>query len=369
MAQYFTDDFADFGTDWTVRYNTAAATWAVSSGDLATGDTGVSGDWCAATWNDIDGDSTRADVEVLALWNWPTNTTYYPLIVRASGADESATHYSVMVAGSVLRVYKCVGADTPTQIGTISRAHTTGVDYWIRLRVNGSSIQCRDWADGSGEPGTWQIDVTDTSVTGVGWVGAALYGAGTTTSGALRQLGVGTNGDSAPASAPSGGDATITMPGASATPAVGSLAATGGASGLLAGVAADAAVGAIAATGGTAVALVGVAADPLVGAISASAGATAALQGVAASPAVGQVAVQAGGSASVVLPGCAASPTVGALAATGAAQITLSGIAGLPRVGQVIATDGTTPTVEPIRFDIATGRLVKVISGSIAISF
>jgi len=205
VATYFTDDFADFGTDWTERYNTTP-TWSVSSGDL-TVPTGVSGDWCAVTWDDIDGDANRADVEALILVTLPA-ASLYPIILRASGADESASLYTLRLATTSIRSYYCNAADTPTQIASASASLTAGVDYWVRFRVNGTSIQVRVWADGGGEPGTWTLDSTDSTVSGVGWSGLSIYtnsGAGAT----IKQVGFGTNGDAAPDAGGSGVTGTL----------------------------------------------------------------------------------------------------------------------------------------------------------------
>lgn len=205
MATYFTDDFADFGTDWTERYNTTP-TWSVSSGDL-TVPAGVTGDWCAVTWNDIDGDTDRDDVEALILITLPA-ASIYPIILRASGADESASLYTLRLATTSFRTYYCNGADTPTQIGSVAASMTAGVDYWVRFRINGTSVRARFWADGGGEPGTWNVDSTDSTVSGAGWSGLSIYtnsGAGAT----IKQVGFGTNGDTAPSAG--GGGATPTL--------------------------------------------------------------------------------------------------------------------------------------------------------------
>ena len=35
------------------------------------------------------------------------------------------------------------------------------VTHWMRIYASGSTIKAKWWDDGSGEPGTWQIDTTD----------------------------------------------------------------------------------------------------------------------------------------------------------------------------------------------------------------
>ena len=208
MATYFTDDFADFSTDWTEQWNTAG-TFAVTSGNLDV-PAGVSGDWRGLSWNDIDSDGNRATVEVLALITTPSSlsTAVYPIFVRGAGADESATNYSVRISTSTFRTYQCSGTDTPTQVGTVSGTYSTSTDYWIRLRADGSSIKAKIWTGTAGdEPGTWDLDSTDATHATAGWAGVSQYAG---TSGfTVKQFGVGTNGDTAPSSA-GGGGATIT---------------------------------------------------------------------------------------------------------------------------------------------------------------
>ena len=39
--------------------------------------------------------------------------------------------------------------------------HSVGTWYWARIRWQGATVQGRTWADGGGEPGTWNVEVTD----------------------------------------------------------------------------------------------------------------------------------------------------------------------------------------------------------------
>lgn len=205
MATYGTSDFADFPGDWTEQYNTAG-TFSVSSGDL-TLDAGATNDWRALTWNDLDGDSNRANIEVLALIRFTSlsSTTQYPLIVRGSGGDETATLYAVGVSTTSSYIRYCSGSDTPVLVGNYAVSYTANTDYRIRFRVNGIAVQLKIWADGSGEPGSWDIDVTDSMVSAAGWNGVSKY----STSGACtwKALSYGTNGDTAP-DFPAGASAT-----------------------------------------------------------------------------------------------------------------------------------------------------------------
>lgn len=211
MSQYFTGDWADFTTcsgaacgDWTLRYRTN--TPFSPANPVVTPASGAS-DWTALTWNDVDGDANRGNVELLLKASFSATPRHFA-IVRGSGADESATLYSLYAGGTALRVYYCSGTDTPTQVATVARTHTAGVSYWFRFRINGSgptTVQAKSWSGLiTDEPAGWQINTTDSSgPTAAGWVGPSDYNLGGSVT--ITQFGVGTNGDSAPDTAPSSG--------------------------------------------------------------------------------------------------------------------------------------------------------------------
>jgi hypothetical protein len=210
VATYFTDDFADFSTDWTTRIKTGSTDFAVSGGDLSLGIPGAS-DWTYKTWNDVDGDSGRADFDVLILYNSSSfSQRNHVIIGRGAGADESATNYSIGLAPASIRTYVCNAADTPVQISTTTISISTGNDYWIRFRVNGSAVKAKIWIGlASDEPGgvasdsNWDCSGTDSTVSAAGWVGVAAYGT-TAMQGTVKQIGIGTNGDWGPSSAGGG---------------------------------------------------------------------------------------------------------------------------------------------------------------------
>lgn len=203
MTTYFLGPITDI-SDWTERYNTTP-TW-TGANPLAI-PASAANDWSALTWDDIDADGTRADVEILL--KYTTNSTVSTsrfLLVRGSGADESATHYHLSITATLMSVGYCAGSDARTNITSFSFASSASTTYWVRFRVNSTAIKARIWADGGGEPGTWDIDTTDSNVSAAGWVGLCAYG--TTSSVNALQIGVGTNGDTAPSSGGGGGGAT-----------------------------------------------------------------------------------------------------------------------------------------------------------------
>lgn len=212
MPQFFTDDFADFPAAWTERYNApATGAYAVASGDL-TYPSGKSGDWCVRSWDVLDADSDNDQIEVLVQLqvSATTSAASYPLVFRASGADEAATLYCIQFTPLVgrLRWYKAEAADGPATVGGSSADKgevTGGTAVWIRARVNGRnpdavSLQAKFWTGAFGsEPGAWDVDVTDASpIYGVGWCGPSTFGVGASNAHTLLQFGAGTNGDVAP---------------------------------------------------------------------------------------------------------------------------------------------------------------------------
>lgn len=223
MAQYFTSDFADFPASWTERYNApASGTFNVASGDLAFPQ-GRSGDWCARTWDSIDGDANRATVEVLFLAKTHVDLTSgfaYLVALRGSGADESATMFTLGINTSQARIYTCYAVDNPTTVATASHGITVTsgtTELWVRYQVSGTgtkTVKLKVWTGAVGdEPGTWLINTTTaTGPDAAGWVGLATFGVSTVNQWTIRQFGVGTNGDSAPAATPASGPTISAQP-------------------------------------------------------------------------------------------------------------------------------------------------------------
>lgn len=240
MATYFYNDFSSVPTGWTERWNTSP-TW--TGANPLQIPNGVTGDWIGISVDALDSDADRDDVELLIKFTTPSAIgTQRLFMVRGAGADESATHYHWSHASSLHSIGYCSGSDTRTNIQSYNAAvFNTSTTYWVRLRVNSNSLRVRAWADGAGEPSTWDIDTTDSNVTGVGWI-AIGQGGGNITGPTISQIGIGTNGDTAPASGssntainPGVGNITITghaptvaqSANQALTPGVGNLTITG----------------------------------------------------------------------------------------------------------------------------------------------
>ncbi len=208
MATYFTD-FSEYSTgsppsDWTARYE-ASPVWSVEAATGATGGnvlaySGTSNELNLLSWDEIDSDVGRDDVEIVARVRLTQATSaQVNLVCRASGTapfSDSNQYEAGLVDGD--DEYR-IGKLSPGFSSIASVAETVVLDtwYWIRFRVIGTSLKMKLWLDTESEPGTWGIDTTDSDVTGVGWVG---IGAFWDEDMEVDLFGVGTDGDTAPTS-------------------------------------------------------------------------------------------------------------------------------------------------------------------------
>lgn len=149
----------------------------------------------------VDADANRANAEILALVRADVRSagvTHEGVVARGSGAAATETGYVAGFLGREFRIGKYV-AGTFTEL-----AITTGFNaadstrYYIRLRVNGTTVQGKVWDSAGGEPGPWTHTATDASISAAGWCGFFTFGAPVME---CAQIAVGTNGDTATFSA------------------------------------------------------------------------------------------------------------------------------------------------------------------------
>jgi hypothetical protein len=96
-------------------------------------------------------------------------------------AVDNNNHYMARLellttGGITLTVRKRV-AGTETSLGsyTSTLTHVTGAWYRVRFQVIGSSLRAKVWAATEVEPGLWQIEVTDSSLTAAARVGTRSF--------------------------------------------------------------------------------------------------------------------------------------------------------------------------------------------------
>jgi hypothetical protein len=210
MAQYF-HDFADGITGWTQRTLTTGHTapaWSVVSTDQLQATSTANRNEMLA-WDSIDADADRDDVEVLVQVK-VSSTARHWIAVRIVGSG--STDGYVLALGTTEMQFRRIEGGAFLTLATASVSFSA--DDWVnlRFRINGTAAYGRAWADGDSEPGTWDIDGTAaTAYTAAGYVGPAKHS--DTSTQLWRYFGVGTNGDSAPASAGGGLDSSVSESG------------------------------------------------------------------------------------------------------------------------------------------------------------
>jgi uncharacterized phage protein (TIGR02218 family) len=189
--------------NWTQRWTTTGSTWLVQ----ATAGT-TQGKYLQHTrtttfkrllsWNDVDADANRDNSEIFvrARTSSYSSADQMWLILRGSGSAGSETGYVFYnLSNTQFRVSR-LSAGTLTTIATFNFTFVGAVFLGMRFRVNGTSIKARVWnSQIDAEPATWNVDTTDTNITGVGWVG--IGNAAATGTQDFDDVAVGTNGDTA----------------------------------------------------------------------------------------------------------------------------------------------------------------------------
>lgn len=216
MTQYFTD-FSAYATgaapgDWTPFYATDGV-WEVRAAAGATGGKVLHGEDISTSglrglmWDVVAADAARDNVELVARYQLTNATTYaqFSLLVRGTGTFHTtdASYYAGMQTASERRVVKRITASLTT-IQSAAFSPALNQWLWMRVRVNGTSLQVKHWADGDVEPVDWTFTRTETQLSAAGFAGIAL-GAGSALPKTVVNVdifGVGTGGDSAPTSAP-----------------------------------------------------------------------------------------------------------------------------------------------------------------------
>jgi hypothetical protein len=231
MAQYFTDfteyaDTAALEAEWnSAQYSTTSlfeidlqATGGKNGGpalrSLYTSSPG-SFERTGISWNGVVPDT--ADVEVVA--RFKTNSAgfsennRYGILTRGAGSGTSVTAYiSPYFRGATL-ISSYAGGNYLEHTSVGNAGFSADTWYWMRVQTIGSALKARWWTDGDTEPGTWDIDITNTRISAAGFVG--LWHAGSGPSNVYCDLfSVGTNGDSALTENPRKHVSTVTIPAA-----------------------------------------------------------------------------------------------------------------------------------------------------------
>ena len=163
-----------------------------------------------------------------------------------------------------------------------------------------------------------------------------------------------------------GGNAAVTLGSAAATSSAGAVTVLAGASVAVTSAAATAGAGTVSAIPGVTVAIVGASATSATGTVSATGNAVVAIAGAAATASAGTVTAVMGAIATIT--GAAVASAAGMITVTAGASTMLASAAATGSAGNVSATNGAA-VASSIRFDLSTGRIIKIINRSVTISF
>ena len=107
------------------------------------------------------------DVEFLArVCPDSAGTERCSIYARLVPAD--AYYAQLDVDNNFLRI--CRGKASRVILGSHAHTISAGNWYWVRFRVDGNSLKAKIWDDGAAEPTSWDIDITDSTLTGKGHI-------------------------------------------------------------------------------------------------------------------------------------------------------------------------------------------------------
>ncbi|MFH9957306.1 hypothetical protein ACH4OX_24275 [Streptomyces roseolus] len=107
----------------------------------------------------------------------------YTFARRLSSADFYSARLLIAAGGAITLSLRKVIGGTDTELASYATGMTLTANTWFTLRfsVQGASLRTKVWPRGSAEPEAWQATATDTSLTGLGVVGAGTALGSTTT--------------------------------------------------------------------------------------------------------------------------------------------------------------------------------------------
>lgn len=199
MTQFYTD-FSEYATgsppsDWTWEWQGAPSNpfSVVSDGSLEGGagleyDPGDDTGSDIASWDGKEG----ADVELYVKFDTMTNEERIRPHLRVGTLNEEG--YFLMQQFGDLHISKHTSGGGQTAVAETSM--TEFLEGHYRFRANGTMLKGKAWPSGSSEPGSWDIEATDSEFS-MGDTGVLTRWDDVST---IESVGVGTNGDTAPTS-------------------------------------------------------------------------------------------------------------------------------------------------------------------------
>ncbi|MFN8019667.1 MAG: hypothetical protein U0P45_16320 [Acidimicrobiales bacterium] len=119
---------------------------------------------------------TDSDTTLSYQWSSTSAAATFNLYVRGSGgwlnAYRPRTGYGIEVASNSGTAYlrKVVNGTTTTVLTVTGAQPITTGKRWVRVRVVGSTVQFKVWADGQAQPAAWAGSITDAGVAGSGTI-------------------------------------------------------------------------------------------------------------------------------------------------------------------------------------------------------
>jgi len=208
VAQYYTD-FSEYTvgsqpSDFTERWDTANIAATVETVSGTTGgkvlravmsNNGPS----AISWDEIDNDSDRNDVEILTRVRRTAGggSDQMGTLARAINPEATRTGYFTTVSNRV-KASRYLNENF-NNFSSSTFSVSDDVWYFLRSQFSGTNLKFKAWSGAIGdEPVDWDIETTNSDISAAGWVGFFNYNSGTIE---YDLLSVGTNGDVAPTSA------------------------------------------------------------------------------------------------------------------------------------------------------------------------
>lgn len=201
MAQYYVNmnnypAGALSSSDWSFRQNNGGASATVLNsvdGNLMRTDaTGVGTKVLAYTpLNNVN------DVEALIKFKLASDVGKQGIVSLRYGGTTEANTTGYTLSGSVISSAGQLAIDEGATgyVAWSAWNYLANTTYWVRFRVNGNSLKARVWNDGSTEPSTWNLDVTNSAATSGSFSGFHQY---QSSSVYYLAASFGTNGDTAP---------------------------------------------------------------------------------------------------------------------------------------------------------------------------
>lgn len=152
--------------------SSAAATIQGNKGRLASGTQG--GESSASRISRRLSSAAAIDYDVSGTWTPDSNDPYAAVGVRCDDAlDFQSGYYLNLNKSGTITLSAWNGWTETAVLGSITFAASSGTTYGFRVRAIGNSIKARVWS-GSEPVNTWDVDVTDSTITTAGRVGLTV---------------------------------------------------------------------------------------------------------------------------------------------------------------------------------------------------